>query len=92
MICLLGLTAQNFAQTQILPVQISAGDFHSVAIKNDGTMWVWGANDQSQTGLTQSIEPISVSANRLWKSVFASYSTTFAIDRFNNGGTSLLAI
>jgi alpha-tubulin suppressor-like RCC1 family protein len=31
-------------------VAIAAGDYHSVALKNDGTVWVWGANGSGQVG------------------------------------------
>ena len=39
----------NFRQTNVPPalsnvVAIAAGDYHSVAVKNDGTMAVWGGN------------------------------------------------
>ena len=30
--------------------QISAGDFHTMAIKNDGSLWVWGDNVYGQLG------------------------------------------
>ncbi|MDQ3800927.1 MAG: hypothetical protein M3384_16010, partial [Acidobacteriota bacterium] len=30
--------------------QIAAGEEHSVALKSDGTVWVWGRNDQGQIG------------------------------------------
>lgn len=42
---------------QTVPVQImknvvaiSAGDFHTAAIKTDGTLWMWGQNDMGQLG------------------------------------------
>ena len=30
---------------------VSAGGFHSVALKNDGTVWCWGSNDYGELGL-----------------------------------------
>lgn len=30
--------------------EISAGDFHALARKNDGTVWTWGLNDSGQLG------------------------------------------
>lgn len=34
---------------------ISAGAFHSVAVKSDGTVWTWGDNDNGQMGNGQSV-------------------------------------
>ena len=33
--------------------QVSGGRFHSVAIRNDGTLWVWGNNGSTQIGDNQ---------------------------------------
>ena len=30
---------------------IRSGDFHTIGIKNDGTIWTWGRNDYGQLGL-----------------------------------------
>ncbi len=29
---------------------VAAGSFHSIALKNDGTVWVWGGNPDGQVG------------------------------------------
>lgn len=31
-------------------IQVSAGDNHSIALKNNGTVWTWGKNDYAQLG------------------------------------------
>jgi alpha-tubulin suppressor-like RCC1 family protein/C1A family cysteine protease len=31
-------------------IAIAGGDYHSLALKNDGTVWAWGANDYGQLG------------------------------------------
>ncbi len=44
-------------------VAIAAGDNHSVALKGDGTVWAWGANNWGQLGdgtTTDSVFPVQV--------------------------------
>ena len=38
------------ASTVLKTVQVSAGDFHSLAIDQDGNTWAWGHNDYGQLG------------------------------------------
>ena len=38
------------ASTVLKAVQVSAGDFHSLAIDQDGNTWAWGHNDYGQLG------------------------------------------
>ncbi|MDO8240460.1 MAG: hypothetical protein Q7T51_00540, partial [Candidatus Moranbacteria bacterium] len=45
-------------------VVIAVGNSHSLAIKSDGTVWAWGANDYGQLGdnsITQRLTPIQTS-------------------------------
>lgn len=51
------LTAPNTPLTEIIAV--SAGEFHSIALKSDGTVFVWGNNGHGQLG-NDSTEPSSV--------------------------------
>ena len=44
-------------------IAIAAGDLHSVALKNDGTVWAWGYNSSGQLGIgttTDSAIPVQV--------------------------------
>ncbi|WP_310391749.1 hypothetical protein [Hymenobacter sp.] len=38
------------AQTTSLYTQVAAGESHSLALRADGTLWAWGANNYSQLG------------------------------------------
>ena len=53
----LGDGTDGTAESKNTPVQIgsgyvsvSAGDYHTLAIKTDGTLWAWGDNDYGQLG------------------------------------------
>lgn len=53
---------------------IAAGDAFSMAIRNDGTLWTWGANRYGQLGLghtNSSVEPAQVGTNANWRTVSA---------------------
>ena len=53
--------------------QVSCGGFHTAAIKTDGSLWVWGNNNQGQLGdstTTNRNTPVTTSAGGTnWKSV-----------------------
>jgi hypothetical protein len=61
---------------------------HGVALKPDGTLWVWGANNSGQLGLnlgpgeTKS-SPVQVGTKNDWSFIAANAAGTFAI---NTGG------
>ena len=40
-----------FASADAKAVQVSAGEYHSLLLQEDGTMWGWGLNDVGQTGV-----------------------------------------
>jgi alpha-tubulin suppressor-like RCC1 family protein len=55
-------------------LKISAGYNFSLAIKNDGTLWSWGANGQSQLGLGNTIarsSPVQVGTDTNWRLIAA---------------------
>jgi hypothetical protein len=63
--------------------QVSCGDYHTAAIKTDGTLWVWGSNNQGQlcdnttTNKSSPVQTILYGQN--WKIVACGYSMTTAI-------------
>lgn len=61
---------------------VSAGRDHSVAIKNDGTLWAWGRNQRGQLGITtfdDELEPIQVGTDSDWKVASAGGVSTNAV-------------
>jgi hypothetical protein len=64
--------------------QVSAGYKHTLAVKEDGTLWSWGDNDWGQLGLGyESLQivqnPVQVGGDTDWAFVCAGYSISFAI-------------
>ena len=65
-------------------VAIAAGDFHSLAVRSDGTLWAWGYNNKGQLGLdsTSYSEPLTqVPGDVQWAKVDAEYDYSMGIDR-----------
>jgi alpha-tubulin suppressor-like RCC1 family protein len=44
---------------------IASGYDHSIALKNDGTVWAWGSNGWGQLGTASSVKGIAAKMNRL---------------------------
>ena len=61
---------------------VSAGNYHSMAVKTDGTLWALGDNAFGELGIgstTNQNLPIQVGTATNWKSVSASYYFTLAL-------------
>lgn len=61
---------------------ISAGAYHSFALKNDGTVWTWGFNDKGQLGIgstTTQAAPVQVSGLSNITAIVAGDSHTLAL-------------
>jgi hypothetical protein len=55
---------------------------HQIALKNNGTLWTWGGNDNGQlgNGNTDEVEtPTQIQIDQSWKSVAASNDSSFAV-------------
>jgi hypothetical protein len=66
---------------------VSCGSEHTLAIKNDGSLWGWGRNSEYQLGqnnTTNKNAPIQITSSYDWKSVSASNLVSLAI---KNDGT-----
>jgi alpha-tubulin suppressor-like RCC1 family protein len=62
--------------------QISAGGWHSVSIKSDGTLWAWGDNSRGQLGNGTTIPssvPVQIGMDNDWISVAAGDTHTVAL-------------
>jgi alpha-tubulin suppressor-like RCC1 family protein len=87
----LGLGNSGSGTNRSSPVQIgalttwlsvSAGRYHSLAIKTDGTMWSWGQNNYGKLGLgntTDYSSPKQVGAGTTWASIAGGSSHCVAI-------------
>ncbi len=62
--------------------QISGGDWHTLAIKSDGTLWAWGLNDYGQLGDGTTVNrnsPVQIGTETNWVSVSGGGRHTIAI-------------
>ena len=60
-------------------------DDHTLALKNDGTLWAWGANDYGQLGLgdtARRLSPAQVGTDADWEAIAAGddYSAALKTD------------
>ena len=88
-----GYLGVNDASTRAIPVttfaggttwnQVSTGRYHTAAIKTDGSLWIWGANNNGQLGInnaTLTLTPVTTFAGgNTWKSVTCGEYHTAAI-------------
>ena len=61
---------------------VSAGWAQTMALKSDGTLWAWGANDSGQLGLgntTDEDSPTQVDPGSTWAALSCGYEQTLAI-------------
>lgn len=81
----IGNIEESYIPTQISGQwkSVSAGDSHSLGIKNDNTLWAWGDNVSGQLGVPNSpsytIIPVEISGGGGWKSISAGYIHSLGI-------------
>jgi alpha-tubulin suppressor-like RCC1 family protein len=62
--------------------QVSAGYWHTVAVRTDGTLWAWGGNGAGQLGdgtTTNRLTPVQVGTDTHWAQVSAGMWHTVAV-------------
>jgi len=63
--------------------QASGGKLHTACVKTDGSLWIWGNNDQGQLGdstIVSKSSPIqTIAFGTNWKQVFCGYRSTTVI-------------
>lgn len=59
---------------------VAAGSIHTVAIKNDGSLWIWGNYLIEEAAIDMS-KPIRIGTDNDWASVAANLSHTIAIKK-----------
>jgi len=65
---------------------VFAGDSHTVALKNDGSLWAWGSNMYGQLGdgtVIDRLVPIRIGTDSDWASVSTGFNFTMAIKADN---------
>ena len=85
-IFLISLFLVSFASKAQCYIQIESGDNYMVAIKQDGTLWSWGRNNNGQLGdgtTTDRNIPTQIGTNSDWNSISTGTNHTIAIR--NNG-------
>ncbi|WP_250255376.1 T9SS type A sorting domain-containing protein [Chryseobacterium sp. Marseille-Q3244] len=63
---------------------VSAGNYHSVGLKTDGTLWTWGKNGAGQLGdgtTNTRITPKQIGTGNNWMKIAAGYAHTVAIKK-----------
>jgi alpha-tubulin suppressor-like RCC1 family protein len=81
-----GMTTDQHSPVQIGTdthwAQVSTGEFHTVAIKTDGTLWAWGFNGDGELGngtTTDQHSPVQIGIDTHWAQVSAGAGDTLAI-------------
>ena len=60
-------------------VAIAAGDYHTLALKADGSLWAWGANQAGQVGdgsTASRMQPVRIGGSNDWAAVAAGGSSS----------------
>lgn len=64
--------------------KVAASHSQTLAIKNDGTLWCWGANNYGQVGIGSTVSqftPVQIGTQNTWAEVAVSDLSSFAIQQ-----------
>ncbi len=78
----MGLIASTVAANDASFQSIAAGNWHTVAIQADGSLWAWGRNDVGQLGIGPTADqssPVQVGTGQNWRAVAAGDQHTVAV-------------
>jgi hypothetical protein len=70
-------------------VAVSGGDYNSIALRNDGTVWKWGANDVGELGFGTNDNTLPGVVN---DSVVHAFPAQVMQDRFGNGFSNVVLV
>ena len=83
MLISLALLGQVQPSSAVTP-QILGGDGHAVALSANGTLWVWGLNDQGELGdgtVTDRYAPVQIGPEHQWVSIAVGSRHTVALKK-----------
>lgn len=75
--------SETKAAAYLIGDQIATGGNYALALRRDGTVWAWGANDNGQLGLGNTVSrnsPVQVTALGAIKAISAGSSHSLAVD------------
>ena len=64
--------------------KVAAGYYHTMALKQDGTLWAWGRNSSGQLGngsMTDQSSPMKINSDTNWTTVAAGGYHTIALKK-----------
>jgi len=85
---LFGLDATGFNFSVTAQGMVVAGNFHTVALKSDGTVWAWGSNSNGQLGdgtTTDSATPVQVSGLPAMKAIAIAAGSVHTVALMEDG-------
>lgn len=92
-VCLPSNESPAYVGSPVKFVSVAAGEYHSLAVARDGTLWGWGSNGSGQLGNCIALhkeknhvsnavsQPIMLNQDQDWAKVFADGNFSFALKK-----------